>query len=55
MTMLQQLTLAAAARAAADAEVRALVFLAVAEGIPVQHVAQAAGVTRATVYKWTKP
>ena len=52
--MLEQLAAAAAARDAADAEVRRLVALAVAEGVPIQHVSEAAGVTRATVYKWAK-
>lgn len=49
---LQQLVAAARAARDAQAQVQALAVAAVVAGTPAAHVARAAGIGRATLYRW---
>jgi len=46
---------AAARLAAADNHLRHAALDALAHGVPVAHIARAAGVNRTTIYRWMEP
>jgi transposase len=52
---LTELRAAARRRDLADAQVRQMCVRLVADGTPIAHVAEAAGVTRKTIYRWIAP
>ena len=54
MTTLEFVAAAAHKSAAAERNLRAEVARAVADGLPIAHIAKAAGVTRRTVYAWAR-
>ena len=54
MTLLEQIEAAAKKVEQAQEDLKAIVVEAQANGIPDSTIAKAAGVTRGTIYNWTK-